>query len=485
MSVLMHLTRHGISGNHEAEHSGFNNIVNTAALSSKRTTQEQNFSFREKLQTDCHGNTPLHHTVGVYGHLKMSKVSTDVTKTVEFLLRYDADIHAQNNDGLTPLHVARGKQAIKACLQHADDRSFTIFTDIRGRNFWHLLFLTRTQNEVELGTSIRPMIAISDAKYSVDDLNRTPLHYVCMNRNPWINVCNWLAKEFIEKFSDDHVNKQDKFGRNALHYDAIEGNNELKDMLKTKKFDDTVEDNYHKTSSEYSNIQNNYNMQVSLLRLANSSTFIARHRSDISACVQNCFADSSYAVKECKTKLHETVKDLSGFSDAASYVLNIWNGCVYDYIDATHRKPVAPAQCDDQRLCKEEDFVTNNDESPTEPKTMFAAIQSHVNNAMKELAKAITEHDRHRFACDVIPVGSAHEGTKIGCCDEFDYNFVLTNLSSICEVCYSPESPPGFVLLKALTPVQDDEKLKDLFDENGILIIRIVKFKFETLAKQI
>jgi len=49
------------------------------------------------------------------------------------------------------------------------------------------------------------------------------------------------------------------------------------------------------------------------------------------------------------------------------------------------------------------------------------------------------------------------------------------------EVCYSPESPPGFVLLKASTPVYDE----DLFDENGILNTRVVKFKFETLAKQV
>jgi len=33
--------------------------------------------------------------------------------------------------------------------------------------------------------------------------------------------------------------------------------------------------------------------------------------------------------------------------------------------------------------------------------------------------------------------------------------------------------------------VQDDENLKDLFDQNGTLNTRVVKFKFETLAKQI
>jgi len=146
------------------------------------------------------------------------------------------------------------------------------------------------------------------------------------------------------------------------------------------------------------------------------------------------------------------------------------------------RSPVAFGQREDRQLSKQEYFWLNNDQSVTKSMNMFAEIQTHVHKAMKELAKAITEHDP-RFTCEVIPVGSAYEGTKIGCCDEFDFNFVLTNLSSICEVCYSPESPPGFVQLKASTPVHD-ENLKDLFDHSGILNTRIVKFKFETLTKQ-
>ena len=192
------------------------------------------------------------------------------------------------------------------------------------------------------------------------------------------------------------------------------------------------------------------------------------------------FADTSSAVQESIAKMHETVRNLA----CDLYVLNTWQGCRYDYTDVTGRTPVVLEQVGDQRLCKQENFSTNNDESAAKSTScMFAAIQTHVNSAMEELAKAITEHD-NRFACEVIPVGSSHEGTKIGCCDEFDYNFVLTNLSSICKVCYSPESPPGFVLLKASTPVYDED-MKDLFDQNGLLNTRILKFKFETLAKQV
>ena len=455
--------------------------THAATLSNEHMTRAHkiNVYSREKLDADCYGNTPLHHAVGVYGRFKIYKISINVEKTVELLVKRGADINGQNQDGLTPLHVARGEQAINACLQHAGDQSFTI-TDKRGRNFWHLLFLTRSQNETELGKTIRPVIVMSDAKYSVDDLNRTPLHYACMHgRNPWIAEWNWLAKEFIEQFSGEHINKQDRFGRTALHYAAIGSSIKFQDLLKKMKADDSIQDNYHKTSDDYAQIRLKFGTLTSQLRLTNSSSFIASHRRDISACVQNCFADSSDIVKECKAKLHETVQEVSGFRDKAAYVLNVWHGCRYDNIEVT----VALQQDGDQRLCNQ-NSTTNDNESSMKLTTVFAAIETEVHNAMEELAKAITEYDRHLFACEVIRVGSTEEKTKIGCCDEFDYNFVLTNLSSICEVCYSPESPPGFVLLKASTPVYD-KALKDLFDENGILNTRIVKFKFETLAKQV
>jgi len=119
-------------------------------------------------------------------------------------------------------------------------------------------------------------------------------------------------------------------------------------------------------------------------------------------------------------------------------------------------------------------------ESSTQLPPVFAAVQSQVKEAVQWLAKEIADNDT-RFACEVVPVGSAHEGIKIGSCDEFDYDFVLTDLSRRCKVCYSPESPPGFVLLKASTPEYDEE----LFDNSGLLNTRIVKFKFETIVKQI
>ena len=477
--MTMPIATQGILDNpcQEEQYSAANNITEPAPSIKKRRIEAQvEFLGSERSDADRHGNTPLHYAVGVYGQLTMFRVSTDVTETVECLVKHGADINAQNKDGLTPLHVARGVKAVEACLRHANNNSFTI-TDKRGRNFWHLLFIMRTQNEVELGT-IRRMIASSDvAKYSVDDLNRTPLHYACMNRNPWLSEWDSLVKEFIQHFSDEHINKQDRFGRTALHYASMGGNSTTRDVLKTKKPDDTIQDNYQKTCYQYLDIQQCFDM--SFLRLTKSSSFIASHHLDISVYMYNFLPDSSDTVEESKAQMHEILQNVTGDCDKASYVQDIYHGCRCDYSDVTG---VAAKQGDNQRLlCKK--LSENYDESATELRNTFADIQSHVKMAMKELAEAMTEHD-YRFACEVHPVGSAHEGTKIGLCDEFDFNFVLTNLSSVCKVCCLPESPPGFVQLKAATPVYDQD-LKELFDQNGILNTKIVKFKFETLAKQV
>jgi len=441
----------------------------------KTASKTKTYCRKEAAHVDCYGNTPLHYAVGVYGHLKMYRVCADVTKIVELLVKRGADMNAQNNDGCTPLHTARGKEAIRACLQHADDQSFTI-TDKRGRNFWHLLFLLRNQSKVELAANILPIISTSDAKYNSDDLNRTPLHYACMERNAWIAEWSWLAEEFIKEFSNEHINKQDRFGRTALHYAAMANNTRLMDLLQTNKTaDHMVRDHFEKTADEYKDISYHYWINVSALRLVDTSSLVARHFHLISRCIQQCFCDRSYNSVSTKAELRKIICDL-GTGNATCYVLNTYKGCRFDYAVVNGRKTTALKQ----RFHKQVELLANVNEGVTQPPSVFAAIHSQVEEAMQCLAKEISDID-NRFACEVVSVGSAHEGIKIGCCDEFDYNFVLTDLSRNCKVCYSPESPPGFVLLKASVAEYDE----NLFDTNGILNMRIVKFKFETLVKQI
>jgi len=251
-------------------------------------------------------------------------------------------------------------------------------------------------------------------------------------------------------------------------------NTEAMDLLKAKKADNKVQDNFENTASEYKGIYNDYKAKICLLRLVNTSSFVLRNFHLISLCIQQHFSHSHLNVKSCKAELRKIICDLQA-DNATSYVLNMHEGCRLDYSDVCRKKAALK-----QRFDKRVKLSDNVHESAKQTPTMFEAIQSQVAEVVQHLAEEISVKDT-RFACEAILVGSAREGIKIGCCDEFDYNFVLTDLSRRCTVCYSPESPPGFVLLKASVPDYDE----DLFDRNGILNTRIVKFKFETLVKQI
>ena len=431
------------------------------------------YSRKESADVDCYGNTPVHYAVGVYAHLKLYRISTEVKNTVEFLVKRGADVNAKNNDGRTPLHVARGKEAIEACIQYADDHSFTV-PDIRGRNFWHLLFLFGSQSEIAFATNVPPTVFASNAKYNIDDLNKTPLHYACMQRNTWITKRPWLTEKIVQEFSDIHINKQHNFGRTALHYAAMAGNTEVMDLLKTKKADDMVQDNFENTADEYEGICNDYEAKISLLQLVNTSSFVLRNLHLILLGIQQHFSHSHLNVNSSNVELRKIICDLQA-DNAPSYVLNIYKGCCLDYSNVCRKQAALT-----HRFHESVELLANVNESAKQLPTMFEAIQSQVEKAVQHLAEEISVKDT-RFACESFLVGSAREGIKIGCCDEFDYNFVLTDLSGICTVCYSSKSPPGFVLLKASTLEYDE----DLFDSNGILNTRIVKFKYETLVKQI
>ena len=482
VTVLLHMAPYV---NEKQEMRNVRSLASQTGLSSEQLTRafytsvtlktklycHKETSVTEPQHMDCYGNTPLHRAVGIYGRLKMYRISTDVKKTVEFLVKRGADINAQNSDGLTPLHVARGKEAIEACLEHADDQSFTI-VDKRGRNFWHLMFFSQNHDESELTVIKRLITSASDAMCNSDDLDRTPLHYACMKRSSKFPALKRLAVELIRQVSVEHINKQDRFGRTALHYAAMTEDTELIDLLKTKQATNvTVLDHFGYSVNDYAYISHSFD--ISRLRLLDTSSFVARNFCSITVCIQHCFFDRPQNSESSKAELHKIVRDLRA-DNCKLYTLNAYLGCRFDYSDFCRQTAALKGRIYEQEL------LADNNESAAHPLDMFAAIQSQVEKAMQYLAKEISDKDV-RFACEVVQVGSAHEGTKIGCCDEFDYNFVLTDLSKSCKVCYSPESPPGFVLVRASTPDYDE----DLFNSNGILNTGIVPFKFETLVKQI
>jgi len=126
VTALSSMAAHGIIdyAEHQREISNANSIANQGDLRSEPLTnafsssvipclpelKTKVYSRKESAHVDCYGNTLLHYAVGVYAHLKLYRISTDVKNTVEFLMKRGADINAQNNDGHTPLHAARGKK---------------------------------------------------------------------------------------------------------------------------------------------------------------------------------------------------------------------------------------------------------------------------------------------------------------------------------------------------------------------------------------
>jgi len=205
------------------------------------------------------------------------------------------------------------------------------------------------------------------------------------------------------------------------------------------------------------------------LQLTQITSFIARNTHMITQCMQKyCFADKTKNVEEYKTEMRKIIRNLRS-NETTSFVQSICSGCRCDYADDLCRKPTAHKQCSYKR-----------EPNTTQKGATQWSIQKHMKTAMDQLAKQISTLD-YRYTCEVVAVGSAYEGTKIGCCDEFDFNFVLNCLSRMCRVDYSPETLPGFVLLKASTPEFDE----DLFNSNGTLNTRIVKCRFEMIVKQI
>lgn len=93
------------------------------------------------------------------------------------------------------------------------------------------------------------------------------------------------------------------------------------------------------------------------------------------------------------------------------------------------------------------------------------AVKEEVKIFIEDLAIEITRRDP-RFEARVILVGSSYEASRIGLPDEFDFNFVLTKFSKLCEVFSSPELPTGFVYVKRKQSQNGDVEERE-YDQNS------------------
>ena len=97
MTTLSNIAAHGI-------------LDRKTFLKTEIYSRKDMFQVAKPVYVDCHGNTPLHRAVGVYGHLKMYRVSTDVARNVEFLVKHGANINAQKSEQRRTHSSARGSR---------------------------------------------------------------------------------------------------------------------------------------------------------------------------------------------------------------------------------------------------------------------------------------------------------------------------------------------------------------------------------------
>src|SRR6218665_3614333 len=113
---------------------------------------------------------------------------------------------------------------------------------------------------------------------------------------------------------------------------------------------------------------------------------------------------------------------------------------------------------------------------------------------MNRLSEEIRKKDP-RFECRPVLIGSAEEETKIGLADEFDFNFILTKFSELCEVVPSPEVPNGFVHLKRRYNNDDfftenhhpknQEEFAGFFNSCDLLLTQKIACRFKILYSQV
>lgn len=132
--------------------------------------------------------------------------------------------------------------------------------------------------------------------------------------------------------------------------------------------------------------------------------------------------------------------------------------CLLGPIQSVRFHGVAPARpiYDEERFTKLHDLR----------KSIANEIGEEIKIFMEELAIEMERKDP-KFEIQIMPVGSAYEGTKVKSPDEFDFLFVLTKFSELCEVCQSPDLPTGYIQLKRkLNPIgaRNEREFSAYFD---------------------
>ena len=440
----------------------------------------------DEHSTDRLGNTELHRIVGVYGAINSFITTAPIyfqsqisAMDMTFNFTYECygsseddgdpteqspvNINTSNKFGQTPLQVARGIEAIVACLEHRGCKLDDSTVDSRGRNCWHL-WTQRENAENLLEIIISKLLSSNAAKNSEiygtlrseinqgDDMSRIALHYASMSRS------NKLI-ELVASLTDN-VNSPDHDGRTPLHYAAIYGKIENVNLLLKKGCDKNTPDFYDMDAGNY------IKMQID-------------HTSKANQCKHSCFTHS----RNLLTNVHEAmkgfrsshkagiIKEIRKNRDDAEFIWDIWINRQCNF----YHSPTSRIYSSMNELAKE---LLSKD-----PDSVRAAQRSVIDCTVKNIIRRIAQLD-NRFTGSIIPAGSIYEETKIDCYDEFDYMICLQEFSKFCHVQSDSDAPAGFVFL------QCDDKLSNVnFDEfiteDKLLNTRLVKVVFEMLLKRV
>ena len=401
-------------------------------LQNYHTPQPMDFSPMDKSQ-----HSELHRLVAADVGLNcMSRMSNSVEDTVLEI----TDVNKQNYCGHTPLHVARGQRAIEALLKCGNAASLTT-KDTTGRNYLHLICSSRNMhNNTELKALMKSTeemkIEVKVGLDATDNFGRTPLHYAAMTQAqvPFF--------DYILSVVPKSLARQDMFGRTPLHYERIAGGYQIHGRSSTE--DRAIRDEFNMTEQDYGNCRRAYKLWEMFCDIYPGK--------DFTLILPELVEENLRRHDEENCSLRHAIRSIRGHKDPSAYINSIPGVCQYRY-------------------------VSGGNKSAT-----FADIGAIVNRAMQSLADEISKIDE-RLTCNVVAVGSAFEGTKVGFCDEFDYMFVLTKLSDAVRVSSSQELPDGFVRLE---PVDLDSTIwKQLLTVDGFVDTQTVKLLFETTAQQI
>ena len=394
---------------------------------------------------DFEGCTPLHHAV-----------KEPHVLNVELLMRSGAQIDARDSvRGMTSLHHllhSDNEEMIQLLLQSQADVNAQ---DLYGR--------TVLSTAAEVGNHVMVQFLLKDPRISIDLVDKngiTPLHVAASFKR--VDIIEML----IQASAD--VNAPDYLNATPLHYAAYGGTPEIITQLLEAGANDKLVDNAGWLPVQYALSRHYYHTALRfgkefLADVANNAkrdvTVSGASVDDIIA--QSLPADDIFTMVVAASSVYSKEFDSSVVPRGlVEFMREKSAGNIPGYLRDMHMVagvglvPIDMAEVDRMRQSVE-DFIT-------------------------KWAEEIAQIDM-RFKGNLIPSGSAYEGTKVEDPDEFDYMLRLEELGQICSVTFDEDTLYNEVIIHK--KFNESGAYEDFF-HGGQLDSDYVMRKFVDSAKQ-